>query len=380
MKRLLSILLLLLFMLSGCQKQPEPNLTVPWDDITTETKQVEEVSAEPEILKELLAVSVPATTERITHENGAELFSFTAQHMQLILPDAVVAEKVVLNFLNRVDAARADAESIIAAAKYDYIEDDVWFPYYSQLVFSPTRIDHGVLSLFGMQNSYSGGNHGMQNCTAVNYDLMTGDILTLGSIMHAEASKEDFIRIVTQKLEDLAGEYNLFDNYQDGVQYRLGGDENLYEDFFFTTTGLNFFFSPYEIAPYSAGYVTVEIPYHELPGLIYDGYFPEEREQINGQMHVSAFDIADAVNFDNMAEVNLAVGESTFVAYPEGNVEDIRVDVDGDNIATPAYTVFAAFEMSDRDAVVINLEEDMVDKICVSYASANVVNTIPLSN
>lgn len=380
MKRFLGILLSFLFLLSGCKKQPEPNLTLPWEDITTETMQAEEVATEPAIAKELLAVSVPATTERITHENGAELFSFTAQHMQLILPDAIVAEKVVLNFLNRVDAARADAESIIAAAEHDYSDDDAWIPYYSQVIFSPTRIDHGVLSLFGMQNSYYGGNHGIQSCTAVNYDLMTGDILTFGSIMHAEASKEDFIRIINEKLEGLTDEYSLFDNYQEGVQYRLGGDENLYEDFFFTTTGLNFFFSPYEIAPYSAGYITIEIPYNELPGLIYDGYFPEEREQIQGQMLASSFDIASAGKFDNMAEVNLAVGESVFAAYPEGSVEDVRVYVSGDSTIIPEYTVFAAFEMSDKDAVVIHLKDDMVDKIRVSYTSGNVVGTIPLSN
>lgn len=379
MKRFIAVLLSFLFLLSGCKKTPEPNLTVPWDDITTQTTQVEDITTEPEIEKELLAVSVPAVTERINHENGTELFSFTSQHMQLILPNAVAADKIVLNFLNRVDEARTDAESIISAAKYDYSDDEEWNPYYAQLVFSPTRIDHGVLSLFGIQNSYSGGSHGIQSYTAVNYDLMTGDILTLGSIMHADATTEDFIRLINTKLEGYVDEYNLFNNYQQGVQYRLGGDENLYEDFFFTATGLNFFFSPYEIAPYSAGCITIEIPYNELPGLIYDGYFPEERELIQGQMLASAFDVANTGNFDNMAEVNLAIGESSFVVYPEGCVENVRMYISGDNMTIPEYTVFAAFEMSDKDAVVINLEKDMVDKIRVSYTSGNTENTIHLS-
>lgn len=388
MKRFFCILLCCFFLISGCTKQPEPNLTVPWDDVTVEstqtetvkTTQTDTVTAETEITKELLAVSVPATTETISHENGTELFSFTAQHMQLILPNAAVAEKVVLNFLNRVDAARLDAESIINAAKHDYSEDDSWFPYYSQLLFSPTRIDHGVLSMFGMHSSYSGGSHGLHNCTALNYDLMTGDILTFGSIMHAEASKEDFIRLVNDKLESLAEEYGLFDNYQESVELRLGGDENLYEDFFFTTTGLNFFFSPYEIAPYSAGYITIEIPYNELPGLIYDGYFPEEREQIHGQMLVSAFDNTIADKFDNMAEINLAVGEKVLAVYPEGRVEDVRVYISGDNMTIPEYTVFAAYKMSDKDAVVIHLEDAMISRIQVSYSSDHSVSTIPLSN
>ena len=380
MKRFLGFFLSILLLLTGCKKQPEPNLTVPWDDITTQITQAEDITAEPEIDKELLAVSVPATTERIAHENGTELFSFTSQHMQLIIPNAVVAEKVVLNFLNRVDAARTDAESIISAAKYDYSDEAEWNPYHAQLIFSPTRIDHGVLSLFGIQNSYSGGSHSIQSYTAVNYDLMTGDILTPGSIMHADASTEDFIQLINEKLESYVDEYNLFDNYQQGVQYRLSGDENLYEDFFFTETGLNFFFSPYEIAPYSAGCITIEIPYNELPGLIYDGYFPEERELIEGKMCASAFDITNPGDFDNMAEVNLAVGERVFAVYPEGCVENVRMYVSGDNMIMPEYTVFAAFEMSNKDAVVINLKEDMVDRVRVSYSSGNIESSIQLTD
>ena len=380
MKRFWSMLLCFLFLLSGCKKEPEPNLTVPWEDLTEYSSQDEEAAIEPESLTELLAVSVPAVTERLYHESGVELFSFTAQHMQLILPNTAVAEKVVQNFLTRMDNSRADAESIISAAKHDYNDSAVWVPYHSQLVFSPTRIDHGVLSMFGIQNSYSGGNHGIQSCTAVNYDLMTGDVLTLGSIMNVNASKEDFIRLVNEKLEVLTEEYDLFDNYQVGVQYRLGGDENLYEDFFFTSTGLNFFFSPYEIAPYSAGYITIEIPYSELPGIIYDGYFPEERIQVQGQMLTSSFNIADVAKFDNMAEINLTVGERSFVAYPEGHIEDVKVHVSADGLTMPEYTVFAAFEMSNKDAIVIHLKDDMVDRIRVSYISANTLNTIPLSN
>jgi hypothetical protein len=91
--------------------------------------------------------------------------------------------------------------------------------------------------------------------------------------MHPDASKEDFITIILEKLSQIAEESDLFQGYEDGVRSRLGGDENLYEDFYFTSTGLCFYFAPYEIAPYASGIITVEIPYSELTGLIYDGYF-----------------------------------------------------------------------------------------------------------
>ena len=381
MKRILIFILGLALMITGCAKPDVQTASQPQDTIVTDSIEPETTNEidEEEYVRALLAVSVPATCEKYTHTNGDEIFSYTAQHMQLIHPNASVAEKVVLDFLNRVNTARINAESILAAAKNDYTDDGTWHPYSYQVLYSPTRIDYGVLSLYGVQNSFSGGMHGNRSSVAINYDLMTGDILTLGSIMHADAKKEDFINLVNDKLKAMKDEYQLYDHYKDGVTDRLGGDENLYEDFFFTSTGLNFFFSPYEIAPYSSGIITVEIPYSELPGLIYDGYFPEERQVINGKMLTSTFDISSAEMFNNMAEVNLAPEGSAYVIYPEGEVENIQVHVAGDMMNVPDYTVFAAHEMSGKDAVVINLTDDLISRISVSYAVNNDIITIPLS-
>ena len=381
MKRILMLILAIAFLLAGCAKTDVQTATQPQSTINTETVKTEITSEieEEEFVRPILSVSVPAACEKYTLTNGDEIYSFTAQHMQLIHPNASVADKVVLDFLNRVDAARIDAESILAAAENDYTDDDTWYPYSFQLLYSPTRIDYGVLSLYGIQNSFAGGMHGSKSCVAVNYDLMTGDILTLGSIMHADASKEDFINLVNEKLEAMKEEYQLYDHYKDGVTDRLDGDENLYEDFFFTTTGLNFFFSPYEIAPYSSGIITVEIPYSELPGLIYDGYFPEERQLIDGKLLTSTFDISNTEMFNNMAEVNLAPTGSAYVVYPEGEVENILIRVSGEMEDIPDYTVFAAHEMSGKDAIVINLTDDLISRISVSYTVNDDNFTIPLS-
>ena len=176
--------------------------------------------------------AVPAFTETFSLDDGTELFSYTAQNMQLLLPDEEIADKVILNFLNRIDAARFDAESVLTAAQSEYDPNSNWLPYFYQIIYSPTRIDHGVLSLSGTQNIYSGGTHGALSCVSANYDLTTGDILTLGSIMHMDATKEQFIQIIIEKLASQAEELQLFDGFEDGVYQRLGGDENLYEDFF----------------------------------------------------------------------------------------------------------------------------------------------------
>ena len=41
----------------------------------------------------MLSVSVPAITETFTLEDGTELFNYTAQHMELLLPDEEIANK-----------------------------------------------------------------------------------------------------------------------------------------------------------------------------------------------------------------------------------------------------------------------------------------------
>ena len=375
MKKLITISLCFLILLAGCADNTEITGTIPpiIPEEIISTTDVETMTA-------LAAVTVPANTESYCLEDGAEIFSYTAQHMNLIFPNAAVADKVTLEFLNRVDATKSEADSILSVAQIEYGDTDNWFPYFYRVLYSPTRIDQGVLRLFGTQNSYNGSIHGGLSGISVSYDMATGDVLTLGSIMHQSATKDDFINLVCGKLKDIASVYYLFDDFEIGVHARLGGDENLYEDFYFTKTGLNFYFSPYEIAPYASGIITVEIPYEELAGLIYDGYFPDERETVRGNMKSATFMSTDMTQFNNMAEVMLSNGNELYVVYPEGTVEDVTITMPGDGMSIPDYTIFAASEMSDRDAIVLNVPAETIHDIVISYFSNGSTHTLPLVN
>ena len=386
MKKLLILLLCSILILSGCANKQESTPTIPRNapesapEIQIEPA-IEEIT-EPIVTEEtnthLLSVAVPASTERYIAEDGTELFAYTAQHMELLLPNEEVADKVILDFLYRVDEGRLDAEGIMHAAQADYDPTANWYPYFYQTLYSPTRIDHSVLSLFGTLNSYSGGTHGSLSCDSANYDLSTGDILTLGSIMHMDADKNQFIELIIDKLSN-DNALQLFDGFEEGVYNRLGGDENLYEDFYFTTTGLTFFFAPYEIAPYSAGIITVEIPYEELPGLIYDGYFPAERELVQGYIHSGSFMDTDMEQFNNIAEVKVTTGEEIIVIYPEGTVENVSIVMPGDEKNIPEYTVFAALEMSSNNAVVLSVANESIENISVHYSSDGNQQSIELT-
>lgn len=378
MKRILLLsLCMILLALAACAAQPEVTATQASSVLNDPTEPPAEVTegTEPEEARTgLAAVSVPLTTDSFQADDGTELFSYSYQHMSLTFPDPQVAHKVTLEFLNRVDATQNEANNTLNAAQNAYQQTEQWIPYFYRVIYNPTRIDHSVLSLFGMQNSYSGGMHGDMSGIAVNYDMLTGDVLTFGSIMHPDAQKEDFILHVLNKLSEIEDESYLYENYENAVRQRLEGDENLYEDFYFTPTGLNFFFSPYEIAPYSSGIITVEIPYNELPGLLYDDYFPAERQIMEGSLKTGKLE--DMSQYNNMIEVILADDEEKYVIYPEGTVEDIRLTIAGDNMTIPDHTVFMAFELSGRDAVILYAAKNHASNMDISYYSNNETHTI----
>ena len=125
MKRFLSLMVCMVLLLSACgtkqslestiapaYSEPEPQVTptqAPEQEITEPMM--------PDEYTELLAVSMPAITESFTADDGTELFSYTAQQMQLIHPDEDLADRVTLDFFNRIDAVQEEAQSVLAYAR-----------------------------------------------------------------------------------------------------------------------------------------------------------------------------------------------------------------------------------------------------------------------
>lgn len=371
MKKLI-VLLFAVLLLTGCTGNEETVVAALPEPTAPPVLPVTEVAVNDDTATfDFISVSLPAAYETYFNEDGSALFSSSSQHIQLVYPDAELADKIILDFLNRVDKVMPDVQNTFAYAQQQYDPDLPWYPYFYHLLYNPTRIDNDVLSLVGTQSSFIGGVHSNVFAVSANYDMMTGDVLTLGSIMHENAQKEEFIDLILDKLKQNKEELYLFEDYEDAVYSRFQVDENLYEDFFFTTTGLDFYFSPYEIAPYASGIITVEIPYAELPGLIYDGYFPAEKEQIRGSMHCESMELLEMEQFENMAEVVLSDTAAPLVIYPEGTVEDIQITIDGDGMNIQTYTVFASPQMKDTDAIILYASSDILQSICVQYFSGS---------
>lgn len=363
MKRLISVFiaLCLLVCLAACgaapsgQTQPDSTPTTgETTEPTTQTNSNGVISQTP-----MAAVSVPSVQETFTADDGNTILTYVYQNMSLTLPDPDVADMIILDFLNRVDGTRATANSLLTAAKDVYTSPENWTPFVCHTTYNPTRIDQGVLSLYGTNVTYSGATHPERTCVSASYDLVTGDVLTLASIMSESATVDAFCQLVLQEMETLAQSKYLYDKdtYEYAVNQRFAVDSSKDEAWYFTQTGLCFYFEPYSVAPYSSGIITVEIPYEKLTGLLYDGYFPAERDMATGEMQIQPLADADMEQFTQITELTLDQDGQMLLLFTDKSVHNVQIDSGSWNESgtefTKDHTVFASYELTPGDAIMV---------------------------
>ena len=222
---------------------------------------------------------------------------------------------------------------------------------------------------------FSGANHPERTCVSASYDMQTGDVLTLASIMHKDASIDDLCKLVLERLDELAeGDY-LYENYKSTVNERFKMDTSTDEAWYFTQTGLCFYFAPYEIAPYASGVITVEIPYEKLKTILHEDYLQESRNVPSGTITVGPFDVDNQNQFSHIAEVIVNAGGNMYTAQTSGYVQDVRIIL---NDRTSNYTVFAANVLSVGDAVIIQTDDATRPQLKISYKTGNQTVTTPV--
>ncbi len=361
--------------ITGCSAK-NTDATIPSDTTNESTTPTSTDNTTAQISQATMAaVSVPTVTEDLTADDGTVLFQYTYQSMSLVLQEPEVADKVIIDFLNRVDETRAAAETIAQAAKDDYTGQSDWIPYLCHVTYSPMRIDHSVLSMFGANAAYSGAFHPERSYHSANYDLITGDVLTLGSIMNSNATTSDFCDLVLAGLSEMASENYLYEGYEEAVKQRFAVDESQDQDWYFSQTGLCFYFEPYEIAPYSSGVISVEIPYEKLSQLLHPNYFPAERGNPLGTIQTSRFEDIDTKQFTQIAEVIESNDGQMYLIYTDKSVQDVRIFVSD---AASSYTIFATYGLTPGDAVMVQANDDFITTMKISFKSNDGTVSIPL--
>ncbi|MFD3156933.1 WG repeat-containing protein [Haloimpatiens sp. FM7330] len=117
-----------------------------------------------------------------------------------------------------------------------------------------------VLELYGYE-FYFGAAHGMPSRIYPHIDLITGKFYELKDLFKENSNYVMILSNIIEKQIKTDSQYNYI--YRDGYK-GIAPDQPFYVD----NTALYIYFTPYEIAPYAAGFPTFKIPYDEIINII----------------------------------------------------------------------------------------------------------------
>lgn len=376
MKALFAVVLCLCFLLCGCNTQtdlPNDQTTAPpvTDSQPAPTDGVSIPYTEP-----LIAVATPMITENTIADDGVRIFTYSYQDMVLTMEDPVVAETITDDFLHRNDLS-VSAQPVLDAAKTAYTGQQDWMPYSCSVLYDPVRLDQSILSFFGTEVIDNGSPRSTSTNISVTYDLITGKALTLEEILTTGYSAEELVSKILASIEDLSQQGLLFTDYEYIISDLFSTNTPM-ERWYFSNNGLCFFFTPYEIAPYNAGTVIAEVPYSELIGILKAAYFPAEQVTFDGTLNAVKADSADLDTYSRFTEVILDNQGTEYLIAPQGTALDVRLQIGtwGDSF-TPAYTAYAATALTDGDALMVQLPQDLQNSIAIRYNELTDQKIIP---
>ena len=357
----------LAFSAAGCTAAPTPTTvtTQPTTEETTAETTLESTTTsfvDPSVTYHapMAAVSLPVVTQSSKASDGTTLFSYTYQNMTLFLQDAPVADAVILDFLNRMDDFHTSAKQLQSEAASAYKGQTDWESYSFSLLYQPMRFDAMVLSLMGTESIFDGYDRNNSANLSITYDLLTGNALGIRDILVADYSAEKLVELIIDGLSQYEKDELLFPDYKELISDMFFTNRPA-ENWCFAQDGLYFYFSPYEVGPYSSGTLVSKIPYDALSGLLKDGYFPAETVNFSGKPIVTDFDSADTSGLTTIAELILDANGKKYLLYAEGTLLNVRIGVaagDSDNKTfTEDSTVFAATAISKGDAVMIQCSD-----------------------
>ena len=142
----------------------------------------------------------------------------------------------------------------------EYGEDGISHSSYSSTLSEIAYFDGRYVSFCQQEYDYQGGAHGMPLWIGLTFDLETGERLSLPDVI--ANSEEELNSIVTEYFaEYINGNPEEF--WEEALD--IVRDEICFEsDFYLTEDGIKFYFHPYALSSYAAGFPEVTIPYDEF--------------------------------------------------------------------------------------------------------------------
>ena len=168
----------------------------------------------------------------------------------------ILEEEQQANIAYERDAAKSAEEWM-----YEY-EEAVNIPHnsFSSNVSPIYYLDDYYLSFVQQNYDYMGGAHGMPYWISHSFDLQSGEELTLADIISEDDAEVK--GLVTQYFSKMYNE-NPDMYWENAVDY-VFEQITLDSPFYLTGDGIAFYFGPYELASYAAGFQEILVPYSEF--------------------------------------------------------------------------------------------------------------------
>lgn len=230
--------------------------------------------------------------------------------------------------------------------------------------FEIARMDNTVLSLFDERYVNGGGAHPNTYFTCVNFDVNTGEILSIKDIVKDyDEFKEAASTYIIDLLDNSVLAEGLFEDSRDFI--KEFDEEKL--DWTISQYGINLYFEAYALGSYAMGPIYISLPYNE-----FDDYMKPEYFEINGDCVCSVF---------NSSPLNYYFDQNTLLPTDDGVLE-VKINSYYSDYSDEIYEVSCGLDSTTLQCAYVCSEKLMfIDDIwylavTVDEASGDYVTTL----
>lgn len=275
-----------------------------------------------------MTVSYGFKDEELKSDDGTTYYRQSLGTATVSSKDERAAERINSSLAELYVKFGADAEYTQRVAEDQPDGEQIALSYYCAP--SVTRCDTRVLSAVFDVSQDIGGIHADSTRTSRSYNADDGSLLTIADIAKNEEQLKTFIK-------------NYVIGLAAGDDYKEGGVSILFDDFestisdlvdaaanwYFSDNGLVFYANPYDIAPYSRGVLTFEIPYSALAEFIDESFMPVEYEGDNGMLLADDGDKLDRSSLNILGTVTVDEDGQSVVLSAEETVYNVKIYTSG---------------------------------------------------
>lgn len=275
-----------------------------------------------------MTVSYGFEDEELKSDDGTMYYRQSLGTATVSSKDERAAERINSSLAELYVRFGADAEYTRRVAEDQPDGEQIALSYYCAP--SVTRCDTRVLSAVFDVSQDIGGIHADSTRTSRSYNADNGSLLTLADIAKNEEQLKTFIKNYVIGLaagDDYkeGGVSILFDDFESTISDLVDAGANWY----FSDGGLVFYANPYDIAPYSRGVLTFEIPYSALEEFIDEGFMPVEYQGDNGMLLADDGDKLDRSSLNILGTVTVDEDGQSVVLSAEETVYNVKIYTSG---------------------------------------------------